>query len=430
MRARCRGACRCPTPISLGEARPVRCGQRLFEAAHRIAAVVFDHDRRLIGIGLLRNHVAAADLGLVDAEIVRGDVDQPFEHEGRLRPPGAAIGVDRHGVGEHALHLAIDRRRQIDAGEQRSVEIGRDVGTERREIAAHVGERVDAQPEELAVLVERQFRFGDMVAAMCVGDEAFAALADPFDRAADLRAGPGDDRFLGIVELLDAEAAADVGRDDPQLVLRDVEHEVAHQQPHDVRKLAGRPQRVVAGRRVVFGDRRARLHRVADQPVVDQADPRDMRGLAEGRIGRRLVAELPVAAQVVGHVVEEKRRVGLDGVEHADHRRQHLVVDHHRLGAALRLLQRLGDHEGDRVADVAHLALRQRRMRRLLHRQAVLAGDAPAAGQSADVVGRDRRRSARRARPESPAPRSCRSPSIRRGHAASARTRRRSCRAA
>ncbi len=373
--------------LALGEARPVRCGQRLFQAAFRIAAVIFDHDRRLIGIRLLGNHVAAADLGLVDAEIARGDVDQPLQHEGRLRPPGAAIGIDRHGVGEDHLHFAIDRGRQINAGEQRSVEIGRDVGTEGRNVAADIGERVDPQPEELAVLVERKLGFSHVVAALRVGDKAFAPLADPFDRPADFRAGPGDDRFFGIVELLHAEAAADVGRHDPQLVLRNVEDESAHQQPHHVRELARSPERVLAGRRVVFGDRRARLHRIADQPVVDEADARHMRGLAESGIGRRLVAERPVAAQIVRHVVEQKRRVALDGVEHADDRRQHLIIDDQRVGGALRLLARLRHDEGDRIADMAHLALRQRRMRRLLHRQAVLAGDAPAAGQSADAGG-------------------------------------------
>ena len=34
-------------------------------------------------------------------DIARGDIDQTFDNEGRLRPAGAAIGVDRHGVGEH-----------------------------------------------------------------------------------------------------------------------------------------------------------------------------------------------------------------------------------------------------------------------------------------------------------------------------------------
>jgi hypothetical protein len=56
-----------------------------------------------------------------------------------------------------------------------------------------------------------------------------------------------------------------------------------------------------------------------------------------------------------------------------------------RLGGNLRLLACLGHHEGDRIAHMAYFPLRQRRVRRLFHRQAVLAGNAPAARQSADA---------------------------------------------
>ena len=49
------------------KARDIRRRQRAFEAAHRIAAIIFDHDRRLIRIGFLGNHVAAAQFDAVDA---------------------------------------------------------------------------------------------------------------------------------------------------------------------------------------------------------------------------------------------------------------------------------------------------------------------------------------------------------------------------
>ena len=98
--------------LRLAKPAQSRCGQRPFQAALRIAAVIFDHDRRLIGIRLLGDHVAAADLGLVDAHLARRDVDQPLQHEGRLGPPGAAIGIDRYRVGEDTFHFAIDRGRR------------------------------------------------------------------------------------------------------------------------------------------------------------------------------------------------------------------------------------------------------------------------------------------------------------------------------
>ena len=65
---------------------------------------------------------------------------------------------------------------------------------------------------------------------------------------------------------------------------------------------------------------------------------------------------------------------------------QHVVVDDDLLGRILGLRQRLGDDDGHVVADVAHLALRQRRVRAGLHGRAVLGMDHPAADQAADLV--------------------------------------------
>ena len=82
--------------------------------------------------------------------------------------------------------------------------------------------RRDPQRQELAVLVERQLGMGHVVAAMRVGDEALGALGRPLDRPADLApTAQVTMRLLGIVEDLGAEAAADIGRDDAQLVLGD-----------------------------------------------------------------------------------------------------------------------------------------------------------------------------------------------------------------
>ena len=247
--SRARGICPCCAEAALRMPKPFDVGrdQRAVEAAHRIAGIVLHQHRRLIGIGLLRDHVAAADLDAVDAHLAGRDIDDALDHEGRFGPAGAAIGIDRHGVGEHHLDVAVDRGRGVDAAEQRPIEIGRDVRPEGREIAAHIGERLDAERQELAVFVERQLGLGDVIAAVAIGDVAFRAARDPFDRPLDPLGGPGDDGLFAVVELLDAEAAADIGRDHAQLVLRDVQHQRAHQEAHDMRKLAGGPQRV-AGR--------------------------------------------------------------------------------------------------------------------------------------------------------------------------------------
>ena len=57
-------------------------------------------------------------------------------------------------------------------------------------------------------------------------------------------------RLLGVEEDLRAEAAADVGRDHAHLVLRQAEHERAHQQPLDVRVLVRDVERVASSARL------------------------------------------------------------------------------------------------------------------------------------------------------------------------------------
>ena len=143
------------------------------------------------------------------------------------------------------------------------------------------------------------FGMGDVVAAVRVGQEGLGAVAGPFHRAADLLGGPDADRLLGVDEDLRAEAAADVRRDDPQLVLgRDADEGREHE-PRHVRVLAGRVEREGLRAGVIVADRGARLHRVRDQPVVDDLDLGDMRCVGEGRVGRGLVAQVPVEHRVV-----------------------------------------------------------------------------------------------------------------------------------
>ena len=216
--------------------------------------------------------------------------------------PGAAIGVDRDGVGEHRLGLDIDRRGRIGAGEQRSIEIGRDAGREGREVGAHVGQRRHLEREEFRVGVERQLDMGDMVAAMRVRHEAVRALGGPFDRPPHLAGRPGDDRFLGVVVDLRPEAAADIGGDDAQFRLRDVQHKGAHQQPDDMRVLARRIKGVLAGGAVVFADRRARLHRIGDEPIVDEVELDGLGCLGERCIDRGQIAQMPVVTEIAGRL--------------------------------------------------------------------------------------------------------------------------------
>ena len=142
-----------------------------------------------------------------------------------------------------------------------------------------------------------------------------------------------------------------------------------------------------AGAGIVFADRGARLDRVRHQAVVDDVELGDVLGRLERGVDRFGVAEVPLIDGVVRRDLVDLRRALLLRRGGIGDRRQHRVIDFDLLGGVARLRQRLGDHDRDRIADMAGLAVGERRMRRHLHRRAVLGMDHPAADQIADLVG-------------------------------------------
>ena len=149
------------------------------------------------------------------------------------------------------------------------------------------------------------------------------------------------------------------------------------------------PEREALAAGVVFGDRRARLHRVRHQAIVDEVERGDVRGRLEGRIGRRLIAEVPVVDGVAwGDLVDLRRalalRLGRDRPPPAVPRNRPSTVS----AASLAWRQVSAITTATGIADIAGLAGGERRMRRHLHRRAVLGMDHPAADQVADLVGR------------------------------------------
>ncbi len=202
---------------------------------------------------------------------------------------------------------------------------------------------------------------------MRVGEEGLGAVAGPFHRTADLLRGPQRHHLFGIDEDLRAEAAADVGGDHAQLVLGGDVVERRQHEAGDVRVLRGRVEREVLFRRVIIGDRRARLHRVRGEAVVGDVELDHIGGLGEGGIGRALVADHPVIDLVAGRFGVKLRRARLDRGADVGDRRQLFVIDDHGLGRVARQVLGLGDHDRDGLADEAHGLRRHRRPCAHLH---------------------------------------------------------------
>ena len=106
---------------------------------------------------------------------------------------------------------------------------------------------------------------------------------------------------------LHAEAAADVDADHAHFAFRDVQH-LGDLVAIGVRALHRRVDDVAVLRRQIDADGAARLHRRRGHAVDDEAAFGDMRGLGEGGVGRRLVADQLDEGDIVGALVVDARR--------------------------------------------------------------------------------------------------------------------------
>jgi hypothetical protein len=183
------------------------------------------------------------------------------------------------------------------------------------------------------------------------------------------------------------ETAADVEGQHPDLRPRHTEHVVGEYPPHHRHALGSGDQRVSARGLVPGADRGARLERARRHPGVEQADAYDVRRPGKCALDRRLVAVGPVQRQVVRRVRPDRRRIGLERPRHVGDRRQGREVELNPLGRIQRLLRRPGNHDRDRLTDMADPPRGERRHRRRHHRLAVAARERGRGRDAAEPIG-------------------------------------------
>ena len=291
------------------EAGPVGEPHGIPHVALEVAVVDGQAQRGLVRHRGRRHVVATTQLRRLDANLTGGHIDQALDHVGRLRTPGTPVGVDWNGVGEHALDRRVDDRNGVESSQRRATQLGRDRRAEGRHVCAEISENRDLEAEETAVCSERELGVGHVVAPVSVAEESFDPFRRPFDRATEHLRRPYHQSLLGIGELLHAEGAPDVARDHVEFLGGELEHILGQNVAHPMRTLGRSIERVaVRRRRVIVAYRRPRLHRVRHDAVVHEIDRGDMIGRGEGPLGCRLVAHLPVEADVVRSHVPHRRR--------------------------------------------------------------------------------------------------------------------------
>ncbi len=332
-----------------------------------VARVVLPAHRALVRELLRLDEVLPAQLGRVDARLEGQVLHQALDQVGGLgHAERAPVGDAARGlVRVDAVDLAV-RRLEVVRPRGDVEEAGGPLRRLRLRVEGTVvGEDVGADGEHLAVLRGRDLALHVVVAGEARGDQVLRARLDPLDRLADQERRRGRDDVAGVDRHLVAEAAADVRRDDADLLLGQTRHQ-REQRAVRVRGLARQVDRHLPGRLVVVGDRAAGLHRRRVDARVERVELDDDVGVREDAVRRIGIAGLPREDVVVGLALEvraDDRGVGVERLLRIRDHRQRLVVHVDALERVLGLVLRLGDDADDLLALEADLVRRQDRLR-------------------------------------------------------------------
>jgi len=110
-----------------------------------------------------------------------------------------------------------------------------------------------------------------------------------------------------------------------------------------------------------FGDTAAGFHRLGQHPGDVAVEPHPARRRRDRGPGRRPVAALPDEADIVQHLVPDRRRARRTGVARLGHDFDVVEVDLHQLGRLARHSAGLGDDKGHALAGEPGLALGEHR---------------------------------------------------------------------
>ena len=123
----------------------------------------------------------------------------------------------------------------------------------------------------MPVGIHRQLALADGAARVVRGDLVLAPRGHPLDGPAEPAGQPAEQHLFAVRAGLDAEAAADIGRDHPHPRLGQRE-EPRHLSPDPEGRLAGHPEGQLFGGLIEGGEDGARLHRHGREPLLDHAE--------------------------------------------------------------------------------------------------------------------------------------------------------------
>ena len=296
--------------------------------------------------GVLGDEVLAPHLDGIHADLGGEQVEGALDGGGGLGTTGAAVGLDRGGVGHHRLDVALDLRDVVGAGRHRA-------GHERQErpharVGAGILQHGEAVGLDLAVAAAADLDPEHLAAAVGHREHALAAGLGPAHRAVETTGDPGQQGLVGLEVDLGAETAAD-GRGHHADLLGLEAVEAGELALGAVRGLGGDE-----------GDETALVPGHGDAPGLERAHGEAL--VRDGAVDDDLAALEQLVAGVaerhlegdVGAVLGEEEDLALLGLDRVDDDVEGLVVDDDQLRRVLGGGLGLGHDHSDDVADEAH----------------------------------------------------------------------------
>ena len=299
------------------------------------------------------HEVAPQHLQPVEAQPVGDAVHQPLQREIDLRAAEAAIEAARRLVGDGDAVLDFEVGDVVGPG-HRAVHPVERRGLRGLDVGAAVLKLPVAQRRHPAVGHDGGLQPGFAVGGGAGGGQVLQPVLDPFHRPAGKPGDGGHQHDIGREPLLDAEAAAGIGRGaQAQPVGRHAERRRHHRMQRQ-RPLEGRRHLKGVGVRVPGGDQAETLDGRDGAARIAHLDGEAAVGGGEGAF-RVAVGEAPAVREIgAGGLVQQRRAFGYRR-RGRDDGRQGVVLDLHQLQRVLGPVAVLRQHDRNRLADIAHL---------------------------------------------------------------------------
>ena len=188
--------------------------QGLLERGAIVPRVVRRPRGRLVRKGVRGDQVAPPQLGRVEVQLRRQQVDRPLDQGRRLRSPGSAVGAGGCGVGDHAPHAGTGPLEPVRSRQRRARHRERrDAGV--RGMGPEVADNVGVQRHEAPAGIQRQAGPVHRGTRRQGGDQTVGGRLGPAHRAPEPDRGQAHQHLVGIQVFLRAETASRVVADDP-----------------------------------------------------------------------------------------------------------------------------------------------------------------------------------------------------------------------